>query len=125
MSRLPIGPAPTLLLILFLISGAWILLQPAHNLPGDEGQTVLHFWTFASTHYDAYKAAAPSFEQAHPGVKVDVQLVHARAVTSRLLAAFWADLDVPDLVEVDQLGGHVFPGAAGRHRIRGRDGPAP
>ncbi|MFW6163460.1 MAG: ABC transporter substrate-binding protein, partial [Planctomycetota bacterium] len=45
--------------------------------------------------------AAPVFEEEHPGVDVDVQLVHGVAVTSRLRAAFWADLDVPDLVEVE------------------------
>ena len=42
-----------------------------------------------------------------------MQLVHGDAVNSRLRAAFWADLDVPDLVEVEiSRAGSFFRGPA-------------
>jgi arabinosaccharide transport system substrate-binding protein len=96
MRSFPFGAAALAVLILSLVSGAWLL---AHPIP--RKQATLAFWTFANTHYDAYKQAIPAFEAKHPGVKVDLQLVSGQAVTSRLQAAFWADLDVPDLVEVE------------------------
>ncbi len=105
MSKLPIGPAPTLLLVLFVASGGWLMfLAPDGDLAAegdDSSEIVLNMWTFATSHFEAYCEAVPAFEEAHPGVKVNVELVHGRAVTSRLLAAFWADLDAPDLVEVE------------------------
>jgi ABC-type glycerol-3-phosphate transport system substrate-binding protein len=96
MRTFPFGAAAFCMLVLSLLSGLWLA---AHPIPAKTA--TLTFWTFANTHYDAYLQAAPSFEAAHPGVKVDVQLVSGQAVTSRLQAAFWADLDVPDLVEVE------------------------
>ena len=101
-TRLPIGPAPTLLLVLLVLSSGWLVIYPpadSGNLP--TGQTLLRVWVFARTHYDAYRDIIPLFEQTHPSVKVDLQLVHGSAVTSRMQAAFWADLDVPDLVETE------------------------
>ncbi|MBN1345014.1 MAG: extracellular solute-binding protein [Phycisphaerae bacterium] len=107
LDRLPIGPAPSLLLVLFALSGGWLLLHPIdHATP--LGKTPLSVWVFARTHYDAYHDIIPEFEAAHPNVAVDLQLVHARAVTSRLQAAFWADLDVPDLVETEISAVGVF-----------------
>src|SRR5262245_19570372 len=96
MRSFPFGAAAFWMLVLSLLSGLWL---GAHPIPPKTA--TLTYWTFANTHYDAYLQAAPSFEAAHPGVKVDVQLVSGEAVTSRLQAAFWADLDVPDLVEVE------------------------
>jgi arabinosaccharide transport system substrate-binding protein len=78
------------------VSGGYLLWQP---IP--KNTATLRLWTFTNIHSDAYKLALPAFEAKHPGVKVDVQLVHGDAVTRRLRAAFWADLDVPDLVEVE------------------------
>jgi arabinosaccharide transport system substrate-binding protein len=103
MPRLPIGPAPTLLLVVFIIAASWVVfLAPrTESTVAAEEETLLRVWTFGRFHYDSYVAATPAFEAAHPGVKVKVDLVHGRAVTSRLQAAFWADLDVPDLVEVE------------------------
>jgi len=101
-SRLPIGPAPTLLLVCFFLSAIWLVIKPPdHAGIAKEDETVLRMWTFATSHYETFVEAIPSFEEQHPRVKVDVQLVHGRAVTSRLQAAFWAGLDVPDLVEVE------------------------
>ncbi|MCX6361916.1 MAG: extracellular solute-binding protein [Armatimonadetes bacterium] len=92
----PYGIAALCILALALASGVWLAAHPVGTSSAN-----LTMWTFANTHYDAYKAAVPSFEKAHPGVRVDVQLVSGTAVTSRLQAAFWADLDVPDLVEAE------------------------
>lgn len=96
MVSFPYGKAAFCLLVLAFISGMWLALHPAKKPAYN-----LTLWTFANTHYDAYLKAVPAFEKTHPGVKVNIQLVHAQATTSRLQAAFWADLDVPDLVEVE------------------------
>jgi arabinosaccharide transport system substrate-binding protein len=103
MFRLPIGPAPTLLLVLFLLTAAWMLFNASTAEPpaGEEPKTVLRLWTFALMHYEDYLESVPAFEAAHPGVKVQVELVHMRAVTTRLQSAMWAGLEVPDLVEVE------------------------
>jgi len=52
-------------------------------------------------HLKSYEKVVPEFEAQHPGVTIDLQLVHGDAVTHRLRAAFGADLDVPDLAEVE------------------------
>ncbi|MCS6831829.1 MAG: extracellular solute-binding protein, partial [bacterium] len=104
--RFPYGPAALSMLILSVLSGIWLALNPV-----PPKQATLVMWTFAKTHYDAYKQAIPSFEAKHPGVKVDLQLVSWQAVTSRLQAAFLSDLDVPDLVEVEiSAAGSFFRG---------------
>ena len=92
----PFGKAPLILLIATLFAGGWLLFHPIA-----ENSATLRFWTFAKTHYNAYQQVGPAFETKHPGAKLDIQLVHADAVTSRLRAAFWSDLDVPDMVEVE------------------------
>ena len=77
----------------------------------ERSTATLRMWTFARQHYDAYEALIPSFEQKHPGVTVDLQLVAGRALPERLRAAFWADLDVPDLVELEiSSAGTMFRG---------------
>lgn len=92
---LPFGLAPMLIMALGLVAAGWQLLHPIGRSGAD-----LRVWTFADIHYRAYKRAVPEFEHKF-GKKIDLQLVHGVAVTSRLRAAFWADLDVPDLVEVE------------------------
>jgi arabinosaccharide transport system substrate-binding protein len=84
------------IVVLMLVSGSWLLFHP---IP--QNTATLRLWTFAAVHCDAYKQAVPGFEAQHPGVTVDIELVHGDAITSRLQSAFWADLDVPDLVEVE------------------------
>lgn len=104
--RFPYGPAALSMFVLSVLSGVWLAFNPAKR-----PEATLVMWTFAKTHYDAYKQALPEFEKKHPGVKVDLQLVSWQAVTSRLQAAFLADLDVPDLVEVEiSAAGSFFRG---------------
>jgi arabinosaccharide transport system substrate-binding protein len=107
--RFPFGAAAFCMAMLAVLSGAWLAAHPVAPRTA-----TLRFWTFANTHYDAYREAIPSFEAKHPGVKIDLQLVSGQAVTSRLQAAFWADLDVPDLVEVEiSSAGGFFRGPLG------------
>jgi arabinosaccharide transport system substrate-binding protein len=93
---LPFGKAPALILLITVVAGFYLALHPV-----SEQRATMRFWTFARKHSVPYQKATPSFEAKHPGTTLDVQLVHGEAVTSRLRAAFWADLDVPDLVEVE------------------------
>jgi arabinosaccharide transport system substrate-binding protein len=95
MRSFPYGQAALSMLVLALVSGFWLAAQPSPPKTAD-----LTYWTFARTHYLAYQQALPAFEAEHH-VKIDLQLVSGDAVTTRLQAAFWADLDVPDLVEVE------------------------
>ena len=92
----PFGKAPLVLLVLFLLTGAYQVLSPASR-----EQPTLLVWTFATSHHNTYVDVVPSFERSHPGTTVDVRLVHGTAIGPRLRAAFWTDLDVPDLVEIE------------------------
>ena len=92
----PFGMAPLLIFVLAILSTLWLA---AHRI--QPTTATLRMWTFAEIHARAYKKALPGFEAKHADTTVDLQLVHGTAVTSRLRAAFWADLDVPDLVEVE------------------------
>jgi len=111
---LPVGLAPLIILLMVLVSGTWLVFHPI-----TETSATLRMWTFANTHYNAYMPAihgdpnrpGMSFEEKFRGyrtpdggtidVTIDVQLVHGDAVTSRLRAAMWSNLDIPDLVEVE------------------------
>lgn len=92
----PFGRAAFAMLVLALGAGAWL---SAHPVP--RRSATLTLWVFARSHYDAYLKAIPSFEAKHPGVRVQMQLVSNASLATRLQAAFLADLDVPDLVEVE------------------------
>ncbi|MBC8136101.1 MAG: extracellular solute-binding protein [Fibrella sp.] len=94
--RFPYGGAAFALLLLAVGSGAYIAAQP---IP--KRTATLTFWTFAKPHYESYKKAIPEFERTHPGVTVDLQLVAGEATGQRLRAAFWSNLDVPDMVETE------------------------
>lgn len=107
LSRLfPFGAAPLAMLLLALVSGGWLL---AHQPP--RKTATLTMWTFATPHYEAYRKALPKFLAAHPGVSVDLQLVNGQGLNQRLRAAFQADLDVPDMVEIEiSAAGSFFRG---------------
>src|SRR5690242_9625260 len=96
MPSFPYGKAAFSLLILSLVCGLWLAFTPPPRRTA-----TLTFWTFAQTHYDAYMAAKKSFEAAHPGVTVDIQLVVGNGLAARLSAAMQADVDVPDLCEIE------------------------
>ncbi|MEO7719801.1 MAG: extracellular solute-binding protein [Capsulimonas sp.] len=96
MKSFPFGNATLCILLLTLLSGLWIAVQPAPQRP-----VTLTYWVFARPHYDAYRRVIPQFERDHPGVTVDLQLVSNSALATRLQAAFQADLDVPDLCELE------------------------
>jgi len=81
---------------LAVASGAYLAARRAHKPRYD-----LRLWTFAKPHGDAYLKMLPDFLRKHPGVSVDIKIVAGEAVTSRLQAAFWSNLDVPDLAEVE------------------------
>jgi arabinosaccharide transport system substrate-binding protein len=81
---------------LAVASGAYLAARRAHKPRYD-----LRLWTFAKPHGDAYLKMLPDFLRKHPSVSVDIQIVAGEAVTSRLQAAFWSNLDVPDLAEVE------------------------
>ena len=85
-----------MIFILFILAGGWLLFHP---IPHKD--STLRYWTFTHISYESNKDAMKNFEVLHPGTTVDLQLVYITAVTSRLRAAFWSDLDVPDMVEVE------------------------
>ena len=106
MNSFPYGKAAFWIAALSLLSGLYLAFNPVPRKT-----TTLTMWTFAKPHAEAYLEAVPSFEKANPGVKVDIQLVSYNATTQRLRAAFWSDLDVPDLVEVEiSAAGSFFRG---------------
>jgi len=92
----PIGLAPSVILILGLISGLLLLAQARGGAPRPD----LVFWTFAVPHYNAALRTTPAFEEAED-VNVKPQHVHGSAVTRRLRAAYAAGIKLPDLVEVE------------------------
>ncbi len=96
MRSFPFGNAALSLLILSILTGTWL----ATHAPPRRTATLV-FWTFASQHYNAYLKAIPAFEAQHPGVTVQLQLVSNTALASRLQAAMLADVDVPDMVEIE------------------------
>ena len=103
----PFGLAALCILLLSLVTGGYLA---ANRAP--KKTATLTMWTFAKPHYEAYLKAVPAFEKENPGVTVDLQLVSYNATTQRLRAAFWADLDVPDLVEVEiSAAGSFFRGS--------------
>lgn len=102
----PFGTAPFIILMITLFASFWLLFHPAVRKKGN-----LSLWVFAHMHYNAYKKMAPEFEKSHPGTKLDLQMVHITAVTSRLRSAMWAGIDVPDMVEVEiSFAGTFFAG---------------
>ncbi len=92
----PFGPAPFVILLMTVFASGYLVLHP---IPRSEAN--LRLWTFTSIHSDAYIKGARSFEEKHKAAKVKIELFHLEAATSRLRSAFWADLDVPDLIEME------------------------
>ena len=107
----PCGLAPFIILVLTILSGLFLLTVTVIH-PPEAAHTDLSMWTFARQHYVAYEKARPAFERKC-NVKLDLQSVHGDAVTRRLRAAYWANLDLPDAVEVEiSRAGSFFRGPA-------------
>ena len=96
MSTFPYGRGALCILVVTLIAAGYLLLNPIA-----QKKTTFTVWVTASSDFDAFRAALPDFEARHPGVTVNVEQVNFNSLTSRLQAAFLADLDVPDLVEME------------------------
>ncbi len=96
MARFPYGASAATMAGLAIASGVYLAARRGQKQTAD-----LRLWTFAKPHADAYLKMLPDFLQKHSGKSVDIQIVAGEAVTSRLQAAFWSNLDVPDLVEVE------------------------
>jgi arabinosaccharide transport system substrate-binding protein len=96
MTRFPYGASAAVMAGLAVASGAYLAARR-----GQKPRYDLRLWTFAKPHGDAYLKMLPDFLRKHPSVSVDIQIVAGEAVTSRLQAAFWSNLDVPDLAEVE------------------------
>jgi arabinosaccharide transport system substrate-binding protein len=99
----PFGKAPLLMLVIALVSGAWLALHPVR-----ESGATLKLWTFVYSNWLRYEDRAPQFEESHPGATVEIQNIAFPALVSRLRSAFWADLDVPDIVELEIGGAGSF-----------------
>lgn len=92
---LPMGPAPLLVAAIALFSAVALLFTPTQRSDAD-----LIFWTYSPDHHNAYSRSIQQFIDTH-GVTAEVQLVHQSAINQRLSSAFWANANVPDLVEVE------------------------
>jgi arabinosaccharide transport system substrate-binding protein len=94
--RFPFGRAPLWLLVLSLASSIAVLVT---QRLGAVARPDLSFATSAANHMAAYREAAAVFERKR-GVRVSVELVHSRALQTRLQNAMLAQSPVPDLVEL-------------------------
>lgn len=94
--RFPYGRAPFSLLLIALVT---TLLVVVTQLGAGAAKPELVLATFAANHMDSYRDVVPAFERKH-GVKVSLQLVHQRALQTRLQNAMLAGTPVPDLVEL-------------------------
>lgn len=90
----PIGKGPVVMLLLFLISSAFIVV------PSEDKGEQLDFWIFANTHYEEYQARLPNFNKLHPDI--NVQLTNfGGTMHDKLLTALLSNFGAPDVVEVE------------------------
>jgi arabinosaccharide transport system substrate-binding protein len=104
LSKFPFGTAPLVVLFVTLVSSVWVI---AHPVAATSPATV-RLWTYTPEHVKQYEAAAIAYERAHPGVKITVDRFEYRAMSTRLRSAFWANLDVPELVETNNTAAAAF-----------------
>lgn len=95
MDRFPPGKAMLFLAAVCGFSLLGIAMQPSR------GAVHVEFWTFAKPHYESYVKVLPAFLEAHPGVKVHIQLMSYQGLHEGLQAGFIAGKGVPDMVEVE------------------------
>jgi arabinosaccharide transport system substrate-binding protein len=94
--RFPFGKAPFWLLAMALLSS--VLVFATHSASAGK-QPDLVLAISAANHMESYRDVLPAFERKH-GVRVSIQLVHSRALQTRLQNAMLAGTSVPDLVEL-------------------------
>jgi len=135
---LPFGPAPTLVILLTIITGALLWGPVALDKVGlsmswlprtiaPPGRSVadVEMMTFAATHFDAYRGVLRENDRYVPASDlkgredearhrragrtiVDLTLVNMNAVSRKLQAAFRAGIDVADIVEVENTVAGTF-----------------
>jgi len=96
LERFPYGRAPLWLLLVALASTLAVFVTQRLDAAGRPDLT---FATSAANHMEAYREAAALFERRRH-VRVSVELVHSRALQTRLQNAMLAKSPVPDLVEL-------------------------
>lgn len=92
------GKAAACLGFIMILTGAFVSVR---EIQEQQHRATLTYWCFAKDHYDSYKKVLPEFEREHPGVMVDLQLVNLTALAPRLQSAMVANIDVPDLFEIE------------------------
>ncbi len=96
--RYPYGKAPFWLTVLAVVSTISVFaLRKRASLEKPD----LTFALFAPNHLPAYRRVVPEFERRHQ-VKVALQLVHQRALQTRLQNAMLSGTEVPDLMELPE-----------------------
>src|SRR6476469_9746407 len=103
LAKFPFGTAPLVVLILTSLAGLWVLAHPV-----EVNTATARVWTFVPEHALQYRAAGAAYELLHPGVKLEVRQFERQAMNSSLRSAFWADLDVPELVDVEITSAGTF-----------------
>jgi arabinosaccharide transport system substrate-binding protein len=96
LSKFPFGTAPLVVLLVTVVAGTWVLVHPVAA-----NTATVRIWTYTPEHVKQYQSAAAAYERTHPGVHIAVEQFEFRAMSTRLRSAFWADLDVPELVETN------------------------
>jgi len=92
----PFGKAALLLLQIAIVTGG-IHLYTSLDRQSERPDLVMAI--FAPNHEEAYREVLGEFEKKH-GVKVQLQLVSAKALQSRLQSSLLTGAEVPDLVEL-------------------------
>ena len=93
---LTFGKAPFVLFCVAILSGLGVLLLTPG---GNQRRPDLIFALFSKEHKQAYERVIPEFERTH-GVTVQLQLIDAHTLQTRLQAAMQAGAEVPDVVEI-------------------------
>lgn len=94
--RFPFGKAPFWLGLVALASVIMVLSVRERKT---EERADLTYVSFVPTHLASYRKVIGEFERQH-GVKVSLQLLHQRALQTRLQNAMLAGTEVPDMVEL-------------------------
>lgn len=94
--KFPYGKAPFIILIIAIVTG---IVNLVINLSNKTKKADIVFALFAPNHVDAYTPVIKAFEKKH-NIKIQLQLVTATALQSRLQTALMTGADVPDIVEI-------------------------